>query len=696
VGGVLPDITMTTPPISAGSIVAGYRIESVAGQGGMGVVYRATQLALGRPVALKLIATELAHDLSFRQRFQRESQIAASIDHPNVIPVYEAGESDDGSLFLAMRYVDGTDLGALVGREGRLATDRATRIVAQIAAALDASHRRSLVHRDVKPANVLLAAEDEHVYLTDFGLTKRTTSAAALTRTGMFVGTLDYCAPEQIRGEPSDGRADVYALGCVLFRCLSGEAPYERDSDVAKMYAHLNDPIPTATALAPDIPAGLDDVLAKALAKEPDARYSTAGELARAALTAIAGTPLPAPAPAAPLTPLPAPVGVSAPATPAPAPTPAPASVAPAPSAAPSAVEDEEPLPWAQRHRVAIGGTLGTVFALALVAVVLSAAGVLGGSDGGGAAKKAAAVAPTATAQATPTATPEPAGQPAAVASVKVGKGPDGITVDEKGVVWVNNHDEGTVSRIDGKTGKVIGQPFQVGRNVDGIATGKGITYVAVAGEDRIQRFEGADEPVEGGSVKVGDDPEAIALGKQLVWVANRRDNSVNRLDRATPSTVGGPIGVGSGPTGIFVGKSTVWVANTGDNTVTRIDPSTANIKGDPIPVGNAPRGIKEGFKSAWVANSDDNTVTRLNRDTGQPIGQPIEVGNNPREIAIGLGFVWVTNRDDGTVTRIDPKTGRVVGNAITVGTRPLGIAVGGGAVWVANHGGDSVTKIQP
>jgi serine/threonine-protein kinase len=682
---------MSTPPISAGSIVAGYRIESVAGQGGMGVVYRATQLGLGRPVALKLIATELAHDVSFRQRFQRESQIAASIDHPNVIPVYEAGESD-GSLFLAMRYVDGTDLGALVGREGRLAPERATRIVAQIAAALDAAHRRALVHRDVKPANVLLAAEDEHVYLTDFGLTKRTTSAAALTRTGMFVGTLDYCAPEQIRGEPADGRADVYALGCVLFRCLTGEAPYERDSDVAKMYAHLNDPIPTVTALAPDVPAAFDGVLAKVLAKEPDDRYSTAGEFAQAALTALAGGPLPAPAPVA--APPPPPVSVAAPVPASTAPT-APPPPPSAPSAAPSTVEPEEELPWVQRHRVALGGTLATVFAVALIAVALSAAGVIGGSeDSGGDAAKQVAATPTATPTATATPAPEAQAQPKAVASVKVGKGPDGIAVDEKGVVWVNNHDDGTVTRIDGKTEKVLGQPFPVGTNVDGIATGKGITYVAVAGEDRVQRFEGADDPVEGGSVKVGDDPEAIALGKQLVWVANRRDNSVNRLDRATPSTVGGPIGVGSGPTGIFVGKSTVWVANTGDNTVTRIDPSTAKIKGDPIPVGNSPRGIKEGFKSAWVANSADNTVTRLNRDTGEPIGQPIEVGTNPREIAIGLGFVWVTNRDDGTVTRIDPKTARVVGNPITVGTRPLGIAVGGGAVWVANHGGDSVTKI--
>src|SRR4051794_27027249 len=558
---------MTTPPISAGSTVAGYRIESVAGQGGMGVVYRATQLGLGRPVALKLIATELAHDVSFRQRFQRESQIAASIDHPNVIPVYEAGESD-GSLFLAMRYVDGTDLGALVGREGRLAPERAVRIVARIAAALDAAHRRGLVHRDVKPANVLLAAEDEHVYLTDFGLTKRTTSAAALTRTGMFVGTLDYCAPEQIRGEPADGRADVYALGCVLFRCLAGEAPYERDSDVAKMYAHLNDPIPTVTALAPDVPAALDDVLAEALAKDADDRFSTAGALAQAALAALAAAPAPV-APRAPSV-----------AAAAPAPAPAPVSAPPAPPSAQAPVaeaEDEEPLPWPQRHRVAIGGSLGTVFALALLAVVLPAAGVIGGSDGGGAAAQngataAATVAPTATA----TPPPENQGQPTAVASFKVGKGPDGVAVDEQGVVWVNNHDEGTVTRIDGKTGKVLGEPFKVGTNVDGIATGKGITYVAVAGEDRVQRFEGSDEPVEGGSVTVGDDPEGIALGKQLVWVANRRDNSVSRLDRATPSTVGGPIGVGASPAGIFVGKSTVWVANTGDNTVTRIDPSTA------------------------------------------------------------------------------------------------------------------------
>ncbi|HEX6699037.1 MAG TPA: serine/threonine-protein kinase, partial [Solirubrobacteraceae bacterium] len=238
------------PPNVAGSVVAGYRIEEVAGRGSMGVVYRATQLVLQRPVALKLIATESAHDARFRERFQRESQLAASFDHPNVIPIYEAGEVD-GSLFLAMRFVEGTDLGALIRAEGTLEPAHAVRIVAQAAAGLSAAHALGLVHRDVKPANVLIAAgEDEHVYLADFGLTKHASSAAGLTQPGMFVGTLDYSAPEVIRGDPADARADVYALGCVLFHCLTGRPPFARDSEVATMYAHLHDAAPAPSTVA--------------------------------------------------------------------------------------------------------------------------------------------------------------------------------------------------------------------------------------------------------------------------------------------------------------------------------------------------------------------------------------------------------------------------------------------------------------
>ena len=217
----------------------------------MGIVYRATQVALGRPVALKLIAANFAGDRSFRERFKREWETAASIDHPNVIPVYEAGEAEE-HLFIAMRYVEGLDLANLLAREPLLDPERAVRIIAQVASALDAAHARGLVHRDVKPANVLIGAE-EHVYLTDFGLTKHA-SQDALTKTGLFVGSVDYAAPEQIRGEPMDARTDVYSLGCVLYQTLTKRLPYDKDADVAKMYAHISAPPPVVTEARPDAP----------------------------------------------------------------------------------------------------------------------------------------------------------------------------------------------------------------------------------------------------------------------------------------------------------------------------------------------------------------------------------------------------------------------------------------------------------
>ena len=215
---------------TSGTTFAGYRIEELVGRGGMGVVYRATDLSLERPVALKLIAPELAEDERFRSRFLREPRLAASLDHPNVIPIYDAGEHD-GQLYLAMRFVEGSDLRTLIDTEGKLGPERTLAILAQVASALDAAHRRALVHRDVKPANVLLDG-DGHVYLTDFGITKQL--GRAPTDTGRVVGTLDYLAPEQIRGDPVDGRTDCYALGCVLYECLAGQAaipPRDRGRD---------------------------------------------------------------------------------------------------------------------------------------------------------------------------------------------------------------------------------------------------------------------------------------------------------------------------------------------------------------------------------------------------------------------------------------------------------------------------------
>ena len=273
-------------PLSATRVIGGYRMEEVVGRGAMGVVYKATQLALARPVAIKVIAPERATSRVFRERFKRESQLAASVEHANLIPIYEAGE-DDGLLFIAMRYVDGVDLGVLVERLGPLAPQRGVAIVGQIAGALDAAHAHGLVHRDVKPANILLSGDQpEHAYLTDFGVAKITsTTDTTMTNPGQWVGTVDFVAPEQVRGEPPSGRADIYALGGVLYYALTGLVPYPLESDLAKLFAHVNaaPPIPSATASAL---AAFDPVVARAMAKEPGDRFATSADLAAAAAKA--------------------------------------------------------------------------------------------------------------------------------------------------------------------------------------------------------------------------------------------------------------------------------------------------------------------------------------------------------------------------------------------------------------------------
>ena len=294
-GAPLPAAEVHEAPTAAamelpiGSTFAGHRIDAVAGRGGMGVVYLATDLTLDRPVALKLIAPGRAGDPVFRARFERECKLAAAIDHSHVVQIFHAGE-ERGLLYVTMRYIDGTDLRALLADEGRLAPDRAVGIVAQVASALDAAHRRGLVHRDVKPANVLITTRDgaEHAFLTDFGVGKERSAGEGLTRTGFAVGTADYMAPEQARGVEVDARADIYALGCVLYRALTGAVLYERDSDVEKMWAHIHDPPPALLEVCPELPPGLEPVLDRALSKRPDDRQPSAAELAREAMAALA------------------------------------------------------------------------------------------------------------------------------------------------------------------------------------------------------------------------------------------------------------------------------------------------------------------------------------------------------------------------------------------------------------------------
>jgi serine/threonine protein kinase len=276
--------------LSDGDEFAGYRIEQTLGRGGMGILYLAVEPGLERRVALKLIAPEAAADEVFSRRFAEESRIAASIEHPNVVPIYAAGE-EDGVPYIAMRYVSGSDLGKRIAREGRLEPAGAAALIAQIGNGLDAIHAAGLVHRDVKPANVLLsgATGEDHAYITDFGVARNVATESGLTQTGRFVGTLDYVAPEQISGGEVDARVDVYALGCLLFKLLTGEVPFPKDGEAARLYAHLNDPPPAPSLYAPQVPMALDDVVIRAMSKEPGDRYPSAGDLGRAALAALRG-----------------------------------------------------------------------------------------------------------------------------------------------------------------------------------------------------------------------------------------------------------------------------------------------------------------------------------------------------------------------------------------------------------------------
>ena len=343
--------------IGPGSELGGFAIESIAGRGGMGVVYRARQRLPDRVVALKVISAEYAEDPQFRTRFEREAAIAAQIEHPNVIPVHAVGEAD-GTLFIAMRFVDGVDLRKVLAQEGRLEPTRAAAIVDQVAQALDSAHARGLVHRDVKPANILVSSSGgrEHVYLSDFGLARHVVGSHGLTGTGAFIGTIDYVAPEQARGDPVDARADIYSLGCVLFQALTGTVPFPADNDLAKLFAHGSQAPPSALERNPTLPVEFEDVLKRAMAKDPNDRQASAGDLGRAAIAAAAGT-----APTAPERTV---------ATGAAAPGQTPPPVPQAPSG-PAGARPPSPAPRT-RKRVWAGAGVAALVIAAVLAIVLS------------------------------------------------------------------------------------------------------------------------------------------------------------------------------------------------------------------------------------------------------------------------------------------------------------------------------------
>jgi YVTN family beta-propeller protein len=635
------------PELARGTVFAGHRIEGVAGRGGMGVVYRATHLALDHTVALKIISPELARDEVFRRRFETESRAAVSIRHPNVVQVHNAGE-EDGLLFVTMDLIEGSDLRGVINREGRVEPDRAVAIIAQVASALDAAHARGLVHRDIKPGNILIERRDgeEHAYLTDFGLTKRIEASTDITASGGFVGSLDYVGPEQIRGERVDARTDVYALGCVLYEALAGRVPFDRQEEkVAKIYAHLQREPPSLLGEVPDLPPELDAVVTRALEKEPERRFPSAGDFGRAAEAALKGMPVSQPERS---------VGTGAA---------APTGAAGAAEAPTLAIPAEAP---SRRRRLPL--LLGAFVALAAAAIV---AWVLVSGDGDGDGGAGGGAGPGGNGRA------RVVGEP-----IPVGAAPVQVAANDQGV-WVGSLGENALYRVDPGGGRAtleaaVGEP-------EGIALGFGSVWVASRAGDELVRID-PDTGEESARIAVGPDPGGVLVGRNHVWVAVGGSDEVVRIDPADNAVLD-RVTVGLSPYGVAADGG-LWVTNREGNSVSLVRPEGA-VEQTTFAVGDDPKGIVVDFGQVWVANAGDDTVTTIRR------GRPIRVGDKPRGIASGFGSIWVTNGGDGSVSRIDPDTREVV-QELDVGRRPQGIAVGAGSVWVANGGAGTVSRIEP
>jgi streptogramin lyase len=669
--------------LEAGDVFAGYRVTGVAGRGGMGVVYEAQQLDLQRPVALKLIATPLARDEAFRERFVRESRAAAAIDHPNVIPVYSAGE-DDGRLYLAMRFVDGEDLRSLVQREGPLEPARAASIIAQVGSALDAAHARGLVHRDIKPANVLL--DRDHAYLTDFGLTKRLTGETTMTGSGRWVGTLGYIAPEQIRGEGVDARADVYALGCLLFYVLTGVAPYRRDSDEATLYAHLNDAAPDARALAPEVPEALAEVVARALEKDPDDRYLSAGDLGRAALAAVGDGPAPPPERVVAR-------GAAAPGGFADDETAIPGGAG-GPSATPTAPTALAPRGRGRRGAGAAAGSRGArawvtpvLALLAGAAVVVLAVVLLGGGDG-----DSGSGGPSST-----TTTSAGAGTPGVGQTATVDPRPNAIAY-ARGRVWVGSVRSGRLIGLaaDGKGARrTIKLPWTSGTT--SVAAGFGSLWVTNGDQARLVRIDPVSGHVQGDRLVGSGEAVVVVAGEGSIWVGRRAKRTIDppssivKVDPrggATKEILFGQEGVGD----IAVGGGYVWVPNRRRNRLSRIDPSSGERRSTPIGLGKHRAAFGAG--QVWVTNYDDGTISQNNRSLSNAVTDALNV-RGPLDLVVSGNTVWVASYLDDAVVRLDARTGKTIGEPIAVGRNPFAIVAHGGHVWVTNLASGTVSRID-
>jgi streptogramin lyase len=612
-----------------GSEIAGFRLEVLLGRGGMGAVYRATDVRLGRSVALKLLVPQLAESDRFRERFLRESQLAAALDHPNIIPIYAAGDAD-GQLYLAMRYVEGSDLRELIAREAPLDPHRALRLIEQVGDALDAAHERGLVHRDVKPGNILIAGGSgrEHCYLTDFGLTKQTSSISGLTGTGELVGTIEYVSPEQIRGDRIDGRSDVYSLGCVLYECLTGKRPFARDSEVATLWAHVHEP-------PPPLEGEIDSVMARALAKSPDERYGTCAELVASARTALG-------------------------------------------------LEERPTL--ARRRRTPRlrfpRGRLRALVAAAAAVVVVLIAGVLllGGADG------LTGIEPLSVGVIDPA-----SGE--LVRDIPVGFDSSLMAAGE-GFVWVLDAKARTLTTIDPRTMAVSATTGIPADGIPvGLAVGQGSVWVAVNQENRLAVLQIGPELNElrrsitlhqsqVGSLSVLRETVVLTIGDGAVWALERGRGEVTRIDPDTGKARRLAEGHGASSS-IAVAKRAIWLG--GINGVTKLDPSTGGELGSTFVTGvidSTATSIAIGPDSTWFTANSRARLWRIPPE-GNTVDDSFEVGDGPNAVAVDpSGIVWVVSGGDGTVSRLDPRVDSA--QAIDLGAAPGGILTAFGRVWTS------------
>ncbi len=573
------------------------------------------------------VGTELAGDERFRSRFLVEAELAASLDHPSIVTVFDAGEAD-GLLYIAMRLVEGTDLHTVIERERPLALDRTASIIAQVASALDAAHAKGLIHRDVKPANVLTGGTD-HAYLTDFGLTKRPDQTTGLTKTGQFMGSVDYAGPEQFEGKPLDARTDVYSLACVAFECLTGKVPYPRDQEAAVMYAHLRDAPPRPSASRPDLPPAVDGVISRGMAKRPEDRYRSAGGLAQALRGALPGGP---------------PVM----------------------------------LPARPKRRVALVG-----MSVALVAAVGLGALVLRSRNAP--ADKPAARRPTTAAS------PAASGivgvirlDPATGKQVKVpiplavsDVPNDKAIVTGDGFVWLYDSQGNKLYKISPQTNTVINTlEVKTGARV---ALGGGFLWIPQAfffigpTGGPMQQIDPTTFAIVRQVHLPGGCCVGIAYGEQALWALG--SDEVVRID---PSSRRVTDVIPAGGLDLSIGGQ-VWVL-TPLGQVVPIDATTRKV-GRPVPVpGDNPVALAVGEGVLWLVDRG-GTVAKV------PIGgqfgiEQATVGDRPNAVAVGAGAVWVANYGDGTVSRIDPDTNKV--QTIVVGGHPTQIAIDSeGSLWI-------------